>query len=109
MRESRCRLPHQYPQDKWLFVTWHLQGSQPHARYPPPGKPSSGAALVWMDRYLDSTGTGPMYLAQEPIARAIVQSLRRGVRLGHYELGAYAILANHVHLLLLPKIPPPRL
>ena len=50
-----------------------------------------------------------MYLAQEPIARAIVQSLRRGVRLGHYELGAYAILANHVHVLLLPKIPPPRL
>ena len=50
-----------------------------------------------------------MYLAQEPIARLLVASLRRGVLLGHYELGAYAIMANHVHVLLLPKVPPSRL
>jgi putative transposase len=52
---------------------------------------------------------GPRYLAQEPVAREMVASLRRGVILGHYDLGAYAILANHVHVLLLPKIPPSRL
>jgi REP element-mobilizing transposase RayT len=77
--------------------------------YPPAGKLSAGQAFVWMDRYLDTTRTGPMYLAQEPIARLVVESLRRGVELGHYELGAYSVLANHVHVLLLPKVPPSRL
>jgi len=109
MREFRRRLPHHHPEGKWLFVTWHLHGSLPHALYPPPGKLSSGSAFVWMDRYLDGTRCGPMYLAQEPIARLLVASLRRGVRLGHYELGAYAIMANHVHALLLPKVSPSRL
>jgi REP element-mobilizing transposase RayT len=109
MPESRRRLPHQYPQGKWLFVTCHLQGSLPQAKYPPPGKLSSGAAFVWMDRYLDTTRTGPLYLAQEPIARVVVESLKRGVLLGHYDLAAYAILSNHVHVLLLTKIAPSRL
>jgi type I restriction enzyme R subunit/putative DNA methylase len=50
-----------------------------------------------------------MYLAQEPIARVVVASLDRGATLGHYDLAAYAVLSNHVHLLLLPKIAPSRL
>ena len=108
MRPFR-RLPHRYPEGKWLFVTWHLHGSLPQAMYPPPGKRSSGSAFVWMDRFLDLTRSGPMYLAQEPIALLLVESLRRGVMLGHYELGPYVIMANHVHALLLPKVPPSRL
>lgn len=39
----------------------------------------------------------------------VVASLRRGVWPGHYDLGAYAVMANHVHVLLLPKIAPSRL
>jgi putative transposase len=109
MPEFHRRLPHCYPQGKWLFVTCHLHGSLPQAKYPPPGKLNSGAALVWMDRQLDSTSTGPMYLAQEPIAQMVVACLERGVLLGHYDLAAYVILSNHVHLLLLPKIAPSRL
>jgi REP element-mobilizing transposase RayT len=70
---------------------------------------NSGAAFVWMDRYLDSTRTGPMYLAQEPVARVVAAALHRGELLGHYHLAAYAILSNHVHLLLLPKMAPSRL
>jgi putative transposase len=62
-----------------------------------------------MDRYLDSTRSGPRYLAQESIAHVVVASLKRGVVRGHYDLGAYAILSNHVHVLLLPKIAPSRL
>ena len=109
MREFRRRLPHRHPEGKWLFVTWHLHGSLPQAMYPPPGKPSSGSAFVWMDRYLDSARCGPVYLAREPIARIVAASLHRGVLLGQYELGAYAIMANHVHVLLLPKVAPSRL
>src|ERR1019366_5009459 len=84
MRQFRRRLPHQHPEGKWLFATWHLHGSLPHAMYPPPGKTSSGSAFVWMDRYLDSARCGPAYLAQEPIAHLVEASLWRGVLLGQY-------------------------
>jgi REP element-mobilizing transposase RayT len=109
MQESCRRLPHLHPEGEWLFITWHLHGSLPHAMYPPPGKPSAGKAFVWMDRYLDSARSGPLFLAQERIANIVAESLYRGALLGHYELGAYAIMANHVHVLLLPRIPPSRL
>jgi hypothetical protein len=62
-----------------------------------------------MDRYLDTARTGPMYLAQKEVAGAIVDCLCRGEMLGHYELAAYAVLYNHVQVLLLPRIPPARL
>ena len=103
MSETRRRLPHIYPEGKWLFVTWHLQGSLPHDRYPPPGL-RAGEAFVWMDRYLDTTRLGPMYLSRQDIARIVVNSLQRGVELGHYDLRAWAIMANHVHVLLRPKV-----
>ncbi len=32
-------------------------------------------------------------------------SLYRGEDVGNYELGAFVIMANHVHALLLPKVP----
>jgi REP element-mobilizing transposase RayT len=62
-----------------------------------------------MDRYLDTTRHGPMYLRLEPIARLVVASLLRGVELGQYELGSYVLMPNHVHVLVLPKVSPPRL
>ena len=82
MQQFRRRLPHHYLPGKWLFVTCHLHGSLPQAQYPPPGTLSSGAAFVWMDRYLDCAHGGPMYLAHESIAHLVVASLKRGVRLG---------------------------
>src|ERR1022692_1604940 len=87
MSETRRRLPHIYPEGKWLFVTWHLNGSLPQGRYPPPGL-RAGEAFVWMDRYLDTTRVGPMYLRREDIARIVVNSLQRGFELSHYELRA---------------------
>ena len=62
-----------------------------------------------MDRYLDTTRLGPMYLRQERIAQMVVDSLRRGVELGHYRLRAWVVMANHVHVLLLPRVAPSRL
>jgi putative transposase len=92
-----------------LFLTWHLHGSLPASRYPPPHKVSAGQAFVWIDRYLDEARSGPMFLGQGPIARLVVESLFRGVALGHYELAAWVVMANHVHVLLLPKVSPSRL
>ena len=103
------RLPHIYPPGKWLFVTWSLHGSLPHARYPPPNKMADGKAFVWMDRYLDRAEWGPRFLQQEAVATLVANSLLRGAELGHYQLGAFAIMANHVHALVLPWVPPSRL
>jgi REP element-mobilizing transposase RayT len=104
MSFSRRRLPHIHPPGKWLFITWHLEGSLPQALFPPPGKHSDGKAFVWMDRYLDSARTGPTYLVRPEIAKLVAGSIHRGVSLGHYELRAWVLMANHVHVLLLPLI-----
>lgn len=50
-----------------------------------------------------------MYLRQPAIAQIVVGSILKGVELAHFELGAYVIMPNHVHLLILPKIAPYRL
>jgi REP element-mobilizing transposase RayT len=62
-----------------------------------------------MDRYLDTTRNGPMYLGQDAIARIVMDSLYKGEQLGHYELHAWVILSNHVHVLLTPRVDPSRL
>ena len=100
---TRRRLPHIYPEAAWLFVTWHLHGSLPQALYPPPGKPSSGKAFVWMDRYLDTARQGPMYLRQPDVAALIVEAFRQGVAMKLFELRAFVVMGNHVHALFRPE------
>ena len=104
MSFSRRRLPHAYPEGKWLFLTWHLHGSLPHGLFPPPAKASAGEAFVWIDRYLDRAAHGPLYLRQPEVARIVIESLHKGVGLRHFELGAFVVMANHVHVLLRPII-----
>jgi len=106
---SQRRLPHIYPENRWLFVTWHLHGSLPSSRFAPPNKSTAGEAFVWMDRYLDEARSGPVFLKQKAIANVVVDSLFKGAELSHYRLGPFAIMANHVHVLLLPQISPSRL
>jgi putative transposase len=62
-----------------------------------------------MDRYLDGAATGPVFLKQPQLASMIINSLHKGVALGHYDLGAFVIMSNHVHVLLRPLIAPSRL
>lgn len=102
------RLPHTYPEGKWLFLTWHLHGSLPASHYPPPQK-TADEAFQWIDRYLDQATTGPLYPAQPAIAEIVQTSLQTGAKLNHYELAAFVIMANHVHALLLPNINPSHL
>ena len=103
------RLPHIYPDGKLLFITWHLYGSLPHNLYPPPGKQNAGQAFVWMERYLDTTETGPLFLKQEAIAGLVEDSIHYGSeQLKSYQLRAYVIMSNHVHMLVLPGSDPSR-
>ena len=102
---TRRRLRHIYPEGAWLFVTWHLHGSLPRALYPPPGKPSAGKAFVWMDRYLDTTRLGPAFLRRPDVADLVVATLRRGSDMQLYDLRAFVVMSNHVHILYRPQQP----
>jgi len=99
------RLPHIFDEGANLFITWHLYGSLPRERYPPPGKMNSGAAFVWMDRYLDAAREGPRWLGRAEVAKVVEEALHRQ----DCELHAYVIMPNHVHVLLAPRIPPSQL
>ena len=96
----RRRLPHWQPEGKSLFLTWSLRGSLPHDRFPPPESLSAGKAFVWMDRRLDEARSGPTWLKRPEIAQIVVDALRYGSdTLGHYDLHAYVVMPNHVHVL----------
>jgi REP element-mobilizing transposase RayT len=97
MHYSR-RLPHISREGADLFVTWHLYGSLPHDRYPTPGQLNSGAAFVWMDRYLDTAREGPQWLSRPEMAKIAEDALKEASCCLH----AYVIMPNHVHALLTP-------
>jgi putative transposase len=89
-----------------LFITWHLKGSLPKNRFPPPSCESAGKAFVWMDRYLDEARCGPTWLLREDIARLVAGSIQyaeSGLRF--YALHAWVIMSNHVHILVSPNVP----
>jgi hypothetical protein len=97
MTPHRRRLPHVYPEGAAPFLTWHLHGSLPASLLPPPRSLAAGPAFVWLDRQLDALRRGPMYLHRPDIVQNVVNSIHQGVDLGHYELGAYVVMPNHVH------------
>jgi REP element-mobilizing transposase RayT len=100
---ARRRLPHIYPENGWLFVTWHLQGSLPRALYPPPNKPSAGKAFLWMDRYLDTAREGPVFLRIPEVAQSVVEGSNAARQPAFYDLRAFVVMANHVHVLFRPR------
>jgi len=55
-----------------------------------------------MDRYLDTTRLGPMFLRRPELANLMVETLRCGCEQGRYDLCAFVVMANHVHVLLRP-------
>jgi len=104
MVNGEGRLPHLYVMGRPLFVTFRLHGSLPANRAFPSANLTSGQAFVAMDRLLDHARSGPMYLGQPDVAQLVLDSIDCGVEIGHYELHAFVIMSNHVHLLLTPSI-----
>ena len=102
----RRRLPHLYRGDQPVFLTWRLHGSLPANRHFPPDSLNSGAAFVAMDRLLDRCTIGPQYLSCPRIADTVVESLHHHAEVfGRYSLHAFAVMPNHVHMLVSPKVP----
>ena len=104
----RRYLPHWYPPGSPLFITWRLFGSLPRnvlARIDEPdGKLSDGRRFALADAELDRAATGPVWLKDARIAAVVAGTLRRGVEMKAFELHAYVVMANHVHVLMTPNI-----
>jgi REP element-mobilizing transposase RayT len=54
---------------------------------------------------LDEASQGPLWLNDPQIAGHTRCAIQRGAELGHYALRAWAIMPNHVHVLLDPLVP----
>jgi putative DNA methylase len=84
-----------------VFVTWRLHGTQAH-------KPaliglSPGKAFVEFDRWL-ANAAGPRWLSDSRVAQCVSDTLEYGQdRLELYQLLAWVIMPNHVHILIEPK------
>lgn len=104
MPEYRRRLPHIHPVDAYLFLTWRLWGSLP-SRPPSRLYPTLGHAFVAADRALGRNPDGPHWLQDPRLARLVMQTILAGEQERQFhELLAWAIMPNHVHLLILPKV-----
>ena len=59
-----------------------------------------------MDRELDSARGGPVFLKHPQVAATVVETLVTiGKEWGFYDLFAWVIMSNHVHVLLQPHKP----
>jgi putative transposase len=88
-----------------LFVTWRLYGSLPAALtdiiYP-----TLGHAFAAQDRALDRA-QGPRWLNDSRLAHIVAEAILAGaIEKRFYELTAWAVMPNHVHILILPRVQP---
>jgi REP element-mobilizing transposase RayT len=59
-----------------------------------------------VDRELGGAAIGPRWLEDERVAKLVVAALHYGARpLGLYELRAWVVMVNHVHILIEPTAP----
>jgi putative DNA methylase len=98
------RLPHLSALEQPVFVTFRLADSLPANRAFPRRALTNGRAFVAVDRLLDQARSGPMCLNQPAIAQVVADSIHRGQELNHYDLHAWVIMPNHVHLLITPHV-----
>jgi putative transposase len=99
------RLPHWDLIGSPLFVTFRLHGSLPANRIFLPERLTTGKAFVAMDRILDNARTGPLFLREPNIADLVTQAILDGdSRFGRYQLHAFVVMANHVHMLVTPNV-----
>lgn len=104
------RLPQFWISDWPVFLTWRLRGSLPMNRSFAGGRLPSGKAFAALDRLLEKARTGPFHLRNPAVADTVARALRENAEaLGHYELHAFVIMPNHVHLLATAFVPLPRL
>jgi REP element-mobilizing transposase RayT len=106
----RRKLPHLHTEGIAIFLNWRLWGSVPACKREDLLKshPTPGEAFVAGDRELDRNTSGPHWLADARVARAVAEKLLQGeTGRAFYRLHAWVLMPNHVHLLLTPRVPLP--
>jgi putative transposase len=112
----RRKLPHWHPdisEGTFLFVTWRLAGSMPRTQVlqrqvgessrPTTPALSAGRAFLAWDREVDQAAFGPVWLRDARIARVVADALVHGESgRNFYQLRAWVVMPNHVHVLLRP-------
>ena len=105
-RYDRGYLPHYDADAATQFVTFRLAGSLPESvvaglrRNLEHGLISEIDYHIEIDKYLDMS-EGLTYLSVERIAESIMQTLLKFAQV-KYELHAWVIMPNHVHILITP-------
>jgi len=104
----RRRLPHWHPEGVPIFLTWRLFGSLPRASEVLRGAPAltEGQRFFAVDRWMDRAAAGPIWLSVPQVAQAVVETIvARADQWGLYDLFAWVLMANHVHMLVQPRKP----
>jgi REP element-mobilizing transposase RayT len=115
-------LPHQIPTGFPIFLTWNLKDAMPRAvieqlgherqrlekQAPRPRETTAERRIrenkiifAMADRWLDHARDGPMHL-QDPCAAKIVEDSILFGASNRYDLFAWCVMSNHVHVLLTP-------
>jgi REP element-mobilizing transposase RayT len=107
----RRNLPHWQPERSTIFLTWRLHGSLPKglAEHLRKFVGEAGKQFALAEFVLDAAANGPLWLKDAEIAQVAERAILRGCSLGQYELRAYVVMPNHVHVLLDPLVPIQRL
>jgi putative transposase len=100
-------LPHYYPPEAVLFLTWRQFGSLPHLCLPELNSSNPGKAFVH-DHLLDTAADGPLWLRDPAVADLVAKALEDGEhQYSLYERFAWVIMPNHVHVAMRPFRPLP--
>jgi hypothetical protein len=110
----RRNLPHWHPDGAAVFLTWRLHGCLPlsadTANLGCDNRVRPGLRFKVLDAALDKASIGPRWLEDPRIAACVVNGIRTGeASLGFYKLHAFVVMPNHVHLLISPRLPLPRI
>jgi REP element-mobilizing transposase RayT len=108
----RRRLPHWFPDDAMVFVTWRLAGSIPRVGQTIAVRglptPAEHAPFLQHDDHLDRSPFGPVWLQDTRVASMLAAALQYGETVRQlYKLYAWVIMPNHVHVVLEPRVPMP--
>ena len=102
-------LPHWHPPGQDIFLTWRLKGSLPAHVGGIPSTDDPGKRFLNLDRELDRANAGPLWLREPRIAACVLAALRKAQDNRLAAVHAYAVMANHVHVLLTPSAPLPKI
>jgi putative transposase len=104
----RRKLPHWQPADTWVFVTWRLAGSEHRISARHTRSLSDGQQFALLDAEADHATTGPVWLKDPRVAQLVKDKIIEYAD-EFYELAAWVIMVNHIHMVILPRIPLPKI